>query len=73
MLLLIHVGWIPKSCFPYRSSVQTSSNAVVSGPVKNIGSSLLFDNKTKVIDNVQTSLSSWGNSRINQQVCPCLF
>ncbi|PON39803.1 hypothetical protein PanWU01x14_302320 [Parasponia andersonii] len=49
-------------------SVQTSSNPVVSGAIKNIGSGLLFDNKTKVIDNVQTSLNSWGSSRINQQV-----
>ncbi|XP_062102039.1 uncharacterized protein LOC133810364 [Humulus lupulus] len=46
--------------------VQTSSHA--SGAVKNIGSGLLFDNRTKVIDSVQTSLNSWGNSRINQQV-----
>ncbi|KAM6564342.1 hypothetical protein CsatB_024340 [Cannabis sativa] len=46
--------------------VQTSSQ--VSGAVKNIGSGMLYDTKTKVMDSVQTSLNSWGNSRINQQV-----
>ncbi|XP_024022745.1 uncharacterized protein LOC21386270 [Morus notabilis] len=47
--------------------IQTSSQSVVSAAAKNIGSSLVFDNKAKVLDNVQTSSNSWGNSRINHQ------
>uniref|UniRef100_A0A2N9H8U9 BAT2 N-terminal domain-containing protein n=1 Tax=Fagus sylvatica TaxID=28930 RepID=A0A2N9H8U9_FAGSY len=49
--------------------LQTSSIPVVTGGGKSIGPGLIFDNKNKVPDNVQTSsLGSWGNSRINQQV-----
>ncbi|KAG8642621.1 uncharacterized protein LOC110627283 isoform X2 [Manihot esculenta] len=49
-------------------SFQTSSIPVGSGNVKNLASGLMFENKNKVLDNAQTSLGSWGNSRINQQV-----
>ncbi|XP_057959881.1 uncharacterized protein LOC131152172 isoform X3 [Malania oleifera] len=35
---------------------------------KNLGSGLIFETKNKALDNVQTSLGSWGNTRINQQV-----
>lgn len=29
---------------------------------------MIFENKNKVLDSVQTSLGSWGNARIGQQV-----
>ncbi|XP_030974288.1 uncharacterized protein LOC115994337 [Quercus lobata] len=49
--------------------LQTSSIPVVNAGGKSIGPGLIFENKNKVPDNVQTaSLGSWGNSRINQQV-----
>lgn len=54
-------------------SVQTSSIPVVTGSVqgKSIGPGVIFEGKNKVVDNVQTSsLSSWGDSQINQQVMP---
>lgn len=46
--------------------LQTSS-LPVSGGEKNLGPGLIFETKSKVLDNVQTSLGSWGN-RIDQQV-----
>ncbi|KAB2617846.1 hypothetical protein D8674_013715 [Pyrus ussuriensis x Pyrus communis] len=49
-------------------SLNTSSLPVVSGSPKNLGCGSIVDNKSKVLDNVQASLGSWGNSRINQQV-----
>ncbi|KAI4327457.1 hypothetical protein L6164_019917 [Bauhinia variegata] len=47
---------------------QTSRSLAVSGSGKSPGPGVLFDDKNKVLDDVQTSLSSWGNVRINQQV-----
>ncbi|OMP02024.1 hypothetical protein COLO4_11405 [Corchorus olitorius] len=49
-------------------SLQTSSLPAASGGGPNLVSGFMFESKNKVLDNVQTSLSSWGNSRINQQV-----
>ncbi|KAF2283715.1 hypothetical protein GH714_014409 [Hevea brasiliensis] len=49
-------------------SFETSALPAVSGSVKNLTTGLMFENKNKVLDNAQTSLGSWGNSRINQQV-----
>ncbi|XP_024932079.2 uncharacterized protein LOC107424795 isoform X1 [Ziziphus jujuba] len=49
-------------------SIQTSSHPVASSAVKNLGPGLIFDNKNKGLDKVQSSIGSWGNSRINQQV-----
>ncbi|KAM1174819.1 hypothetical protein FF1_027334 [Malus domestica] len=49
-------------------SLNTSSLPVVSGSVKNLGRGSIVDDKSKVLENVQASLGSWGNSRINQQV-----
>ncbi|KAK3015776.1 hypothetical protein RJ639_005431 [Escallonia herrerae] len=49
-------------------SLQTGSVPVVSGGGKDLGPNLIFENKNKVLDSVQTSLSSWSNARINQQV-----
>ncbi|OMO56697.1 hypothetical protein CCACVL1_26358 [Corchorus capsularis] len=49
-------------------SLQTSSLPATSGGGPNLVSGFMFESKNKVLDNVQTSLSSWGNSRINQQV-----
>ncbi|KAG8642616.1 uncharacterized protein LOC110627596 [Manihot esculenta] len=46
-------------------SFQTSS---IPGNVKNLATGLMFENKNNVLDNAQTSLGSWGNSQINQQV-----
>lgn len=36
---------------------------------KDHGPTLIFETKNNVLDNVQTSLGSWGNGQINQQVC----
>ncbi|XWS33622.1 hypothetical protein CRYUN_Cryun22dG0098700 [Craigia yunnanensis] len=47
---------------------QTSPLLSASGGGPNLVSGFLFESKNKVLDNVQASLSSWGNSRINQQV-----
>ncbi|KAJ9177249.1 hypothetical protein P3X46_012486 [Hevea brasiliensis] len=49
-------------------SFETSALPAVSGSVKNLTTGLMCENKNKVLDNAQTSLGSWGNSRINQQV-----
>ncbi|KAL5754914.1 hypothetical protein ACOSP7_023134 [Xanthoceras sorbifolium] len=49
-------------------SLQTSSIHVLSGSGKNLASGFMFDSKNKVLDNVQTSMGSWGNARLNQQV-----
>ncbi|KAL2333561.1 hypothetical protein Fmac_014774 [Flemingia macrophylla] len=46
---------------------QTSLPAV-SGGEKDSGSSMIFESKSKVLDNVHTSLGSWGNAQISQQV-----
>ncbi|KAK7331079.1 hypothetical protein VNO77_25292 [Canavalia gladiata] len=48
-------------------SLQTSL-PVVSGGERDPGSGVIFDSKNKVLDNVQTSLGSWGNAQISQQV-----
>ncbi|QHO48998.1 uncharacterized protein DS421_1g10170 [Arachis hypogaea] len=47
-------------------SLQTSF-PVVSGGEKDPGPGVIFESKNKVLDNVQTSLGSWGNAQINQQ------
>ncbi|XP_022751278.1 uncharacterized protein LOC111299986 isoform X2 [Durio zibethinus] len=49
-------------------SLQRSSLPVTSGGEPNLVSGFMFDSKNKVLDNVQTSLGSWGNSLINRQV-----
>ncbi|GAV82424.1 hypothetical protein CFOL_v3_25876 [Cephalotus follicularis] len=49
-------------------SHQTSSLSVIPDGGKNLASALMFENNKKVLDNVQTSLGSWGSSRSNQQV-----
>ncbi|KAM7250117.1 hypothetical protein ACFE04_022000 [Oxalis oulophora] len=49
-------------------SLQTSSHSVVSGGGKSLAPALGFENNSNVLDNVKTSLGSWGNSRINQQM-----
>ncbi|KAJ6736643.1 hypothetical protein OIU85_018784 [Salix viminalis] len=48
-------------------SFHTSSLTSVSGGGKNHASGLIFDGKNNVLETVQTSLGSWGRSRINQQ------
>ncbi|KAK7347002.1 hypothetical protein VNO80_21526 [Phaseolus coccineus] len=48
-------------------SLQTSVPAV-SGSEKDPGSGVIFESKNKVLDNVQTSLGSWSNAQISQQV-----
>ncbi|KAK7263127.1 hypothetical protein RJT34_30712 [Clitoria ternatea] len=48
-------------------SLQASLPAV-SGSEKDPGSGVIFESKNKVLDNVQTSLGSWGNAQISQQV-----
>ncbi|XP_008241499.1 PREDICTED: uncharacterized protein LOC103339924 isoform X2 [Prunus mume] len=45
-------------------SLNTSSLPVVSGSVKNIGRGSIIENNNKVLDNVQASLSSWGNQQV---------
>lgn len=49
-------------------SLKNSSIPVVSGCGKNLASGFIFDNKNEIMDNVQASMGSWGNSRLNQQV-----
>ncbi|XWS29853.1 hypothetical protein CRYUN_Cryun24cG0065600 [Craigia yunnanensis] len=49
-------------------SLQTSSLPVALGGGSNLVSGFMFESENKVLDNVQTSLGSWGNSHINQQV-----
>ncbi|KAL3526774.1 hypothetical protein ACH5RR_011430 [Cinchona calisaya] len=47
---------------------QTSSVSIVSSGGNDLGPTLMFESKNKVIDNVPSSLSSWDTARINQQV-----
>ncbi|KAK8685942.1 hypothetical protein V6N13_124973 [Hibiscus sabdariffa] len=49
-------------------SLQTSSRSTASGYGPNPGSGFMFESENKVLDSVQTSLASWGNSCSNQQV-----
>ncbi|XP_010270022.1 PREDICTED: uncharacterized protein LOC104606489 [Nelumbo nucifera] len=49
-------------------SFQAGSISMVSSSGSNLGQGLSFENKNTVLDNVQTSLGSWGNALINQQV-----
>ena len=49
-------------------SLQTSSPPAASGVGSNLVLGFMFESKTKVLDNVRTSLGSWGNSYINPQV-----
>ncbi|KAL4019875.1 hypothetical protein IC575_018637 [Cucumis melo] len=46
----------------------TSGPALATNDGRNLDSSLMFDKKDDILDNVQSSFASWGNSRINQQV-----
>lgn len=55
--------------FLLNRSLNTSSVPIVSGSVKNIGRGSIIENNNKVLDNVQASLSSWGN----QQVCKTIM
>lgn len=48
-------------------SLQTSLPTVSSGE-NDSGPGVIFESKNKVLDNVQTSLGSWGNVQISQQV-----
>ncbi|KAE8655155.1 putative DNA binding protein [Hibiscus syriacus] len=49
-------------------SLQTSSLPTTSGSGLNLVSAFMSESKNKVLDNVQTSLGSWGNSYPDQQV-----
>lgn len=49
-------------------SIQTSGPALATSDGRNLESSLMFDKKNDILDNVPSSFPSWGNSRINQQV-----
>ncbi|XP_010263559.1 PREDICTED: uncharacterized protein LOC104601792 isoform X2 [Nelumbo nucifera] len=49
-------------------SLQAGSIPIISSGGSNLGLGLSFENKNTVMDNVQTSLGSWGNALINQQV-----
>ncbi|CAN0864142.1 hypothetical protein LINGRAHAP2_LOCUS8871 [Linum grandiflorum] len=49
-------------------TLQANSVNVVADNRKNVSSSLMFDGNNKVLDNVQASLGSWSNPRLNQQV-----
>ncbi|XP_014508568.1 uncharacterized protein LOC106768126 isoform X1 [Vigna radiata var. radiata] len=49
-------------------SLQTSVPAVSGSGEKDPGSGVIFESKNKVLDNVQTSLGSWSNAQISQQV-----
>ncbi|KAF8406329.1 hypothetical protein HHK36_008415 [Tetracentron sinense] len=53
--------------FFYRS-LQAVSLPVISSGGTNLGPSLSFETRNVILDNVQMSLGSWGNARINQQV-----
>lgn len=48
-------------------SLQTVSAPVISGGGKDLGPSLIFESKNKVLDNVQASVGAWG-AQIDQQV-----
>lgn len=47
---------------------QTSSVSIVSGAGKDLGPAMIFESKNEVVDNVQSSMSSWDTARINQEV-----
>ncbi|CAI9117569.1 OLC1v1018974C1 [Oldenlandia corymbosa var. corymbosa] len=49
-------------------SLPASSASVLSGGDKDHGPNLTFESQSKVMDNVSSSLNSWGNSQFNQQV-----
>ncbi|GLU20011.1 hypothetical protein SLE2022_362290 [Rubroshorea leprosula] len=49
-------------------SIQTSSLPTPPNGGTNLVSGFVFESKNKALDSIQTTLSSWGNSRINQQV-----
>ncbi|KAE8647498.1 uncharacterized protein LOC101218305 isoform X2 [Cucumis sativus] len=49
-------------------SIQTSGPTLATNDGRNLDSSMMFDKKDDILDNVQSSFTSWGNSRINQQV-----
>lgn len=59
---------------PLNADVQTDmrsqsiKSSAISSAEKSIGPALLFETKNKALGNVQTSLGSWGNSLMNQQV-----
>ncbi|XP_059623867.1 uncharacterized protein LOC132266876 isoform X2 [Cornus florida] len=49
-------------------SLPSNSISSISNGGKSLGPDLIFDTENKVLGNFQTSLGSWGNERINQQV-----
>lgn len=49
-------------------SLRTGSAPVITHSGKNLGPGLTFETKNKILDNVQSSLGSWDNAQINQQV-----
>ncbi|GMH14779.1 hypothetical protein Nepgr_016620 [Nepenthes gracilis] len=51
-------------------SLQSFSLPVISSGRQAAAPGLSFETKSKVVDNAQTSLVSWGNLQINQQVTP---
>ncbi|XP_071710707.1 uncharacterized protein [Rutidosis leptorrhynchoides] len=53
-----------------KRTLQRGSASAVSGANEDDGSNLIFENESKAIDNVQTSLGNWGNARMDQQVIP---
>ncbi|KAL6961491.1 hypothetical protein U1Q18_039260 [Sarracenia purpurea var. burkii] len=49
-------------------SLQNGPASDVSNDGKNLGAGLITETNSKILDNVQTCMSSWGNAVINQQV-----
>lgn len=54
-------------------SVQESPVPVLSGGEKNLSPGIIVDSKNKVLDNLQTPMGSWDNSRLNHQVWKLLI
>uniref|UniRef100_A0A2P2M5N5 Uncharacterized protein n=1 Tax=Rhizophora mucronata TaxID=61149 RepID=A0A2P2M5N5_RHIMU len=55
---------------PVKTDVQADKRSVQTSfqPIPSSGGKKLFESTKKILDNVQTSLGSWGNSQINHQV-----
>ncbi|XP_057501319.1 LOW QUALITY PROTEIN: uncharacterized protein LOC130785214 [Actinidia eriantha] len=49
-------------------SLQKAPSSVISNGGKKLGPGLMFETKSKILDNVPTSLGSWDNAQINHQV-----
>ncbi|WOG97532.1 hypothetical protein DCAR_0416873 [Daucus carota subsp. sativus] len=52
----------------HTKSLQAAAVPAVAGGGKDIGQDLIYENKNKVLDTVQTPLGSWGNEPMSQQV-----